>query len=342
MEGIVARRKPLIRAAGILIALAVLSVCLWRIVGQLDLERLKSQAWQIRTAPVGLALLVYGTALWLSAYEWTLLLPSGVRLPVTRLYGIQAVMSLLQTAVHHFAGQGYAIYQLVRREKLDSPAAVSLIAVDQLAEGFAKLALIVPAVLFFALPGSVGHGAQSLGLGLLVLLAALAVLLLAGRRLTADTGRAPDKWSAARRLLLAGSQNLRRLIQPRILLLATSLAFSKKLVRALSLLCVQQSLSIPLAWYVPFLVVAAIDLVTMVPLVPGHLGIFEAAVVLVYRSQGLDGDQALLAALLYHGVVLAASALPGLCVLGLEHARPTEGAAEEAAVPAIVPSSAET
>jgi uncharacterized membrane protein YbhN (UPF0104 family) len=62
------------------------------------------------------------------------------------------------------------------------------------------------------------------------------------------------------------------------------------------------------------LVVAALDLATMIPIAPGHLGVFEATVSFGYRYLGVDPERALLAALVYHAVFLTAMVGPGLFV----------------------------
>ncbi len=86
-----------------------------------------------------------------------------------------------------------------------------------------------------------------------------------------------------------------------------------------------------MAWYLPLVVVGAIDVATLIPVVPGHLGLFEAVVCLVYTTQGVDPERALLAALLFHGVSLYATVGPGLALMGSKALRlPGQAIAEPA------------
>ena len=68
---------------------------------------------------------------------------------------------------------------------------------------------------------------------------------------------------------------------------------------------------VPVSWRVGVLCLANVNLLTMIPVVPGNLGTYEAAVVIAYRSVGLSAEQALGIALVQHACYLVGFALPG-------------------------------
>jgi uncharacterized membrane protein YbhN (UPF0104 family) len=59
------------------------------------------------------------------------------------------------------------------------------------------------------------------------------------------------------------------------------------------------------------LILAAVNLATLLPVVPGNLGVYEAAVVLAYSYLGIAPERALGIALVQHACWFAALALPG-------------------------------
>ncbi len=232
------------------------------------------------------------------------------------LYRIVTVMSLLQNTVHHLAGHAFALYQLVRIERLTPVAAASIIALDQVAEGFAKVGLLAPLAMFVAIPGPLGLTAGGLAAGAVLLYAVLWIAAGTARRRRARAGHNAADEPRWLQLVTNWGGQLGEMLNPRRMLVATLLACSKKLLRAAAVWSVQESLSLDLPWYVPLVVVGAVDVATLLPVAPGHLGVYEAAICLVYSRQNVDPERALLAALLFHGVSLYATIVPGLVVLG--------------------------
>ncbi len=315
-------RKRIWQSLGMLLAAFAGVGLSLRVLRNVDLEQVLASASQLKPLWITVALLISPLTLLLAACEWRLLVPAGRQISVRTLFGVQCVMCLLQNTAHHFAGQGYALFQLMRKQHLPAAAVLSLLALDQLAEGVARLTWILPAVGLLAWPvatkaavGVLAIGVSSLGLSLLV-------FLLLERRYAAATVDEQSSWLARQLNRVAGGRHLQLLARPKILAAIFGLAISKKLVRAAAVLAVQQSLGLALPWYMPLVIVAAIDLATMVPLVPGHLGVYEAAVTLVCEWQGVPAESALALAILSHAVTLAATIVPGLILLISQGLRP--------------------
>ncbi len=309
------RDKIAWRIGGMLLGTAAGGLLLWYVTRGIDFSLLVEHGSEIRPGSVLLALLLVTALLWLSACEWKLFLSAANRRPVIRLYRIVAVMSLLQNVVHHLAGHAYALFQLVRGEGLSPAAAASIIALDQVAEGFAKFGLIAPLAFYVAIPGPLGLTAAGLAVGAVSLYALLLFAAAAARRRRSNAGENSDADPRWLRIFTAWGGQLADVMSPRRMLIATILACTKKLLRAGAVYCVQASLSLALPWYVPLIVVGAVDVATLIPIAPGHLGIFEAAVCLVYSRHGVEPERALLVALLFHAVSLYATIAPGLAVI---------------------------
>jgi uncharacterized membrane protein YbhN (UPF0104 family) len=58
-------------------------------------------------------------------------------------------------------------------------------------------------------------------------------------------------------------------------------------------------------------VLACLNLATLVPVVPGNLGVYEAAVVFAYTRLGVPAEQALSVGLVQHLCYFCALAIPG-------------------------------
>ena len=89
------------------------------------------------------------------------------------------------------------------------------------------------------------------------------------------------------------------------------LALAKKVVEVLAIVCVQRAFGVTLPVTSGILVLAALNLATLLPVVPGNLGVYEAAVVLTYTHLGIPAERALGMAVVQHVCYFAALALPG-------------------------------
>ena len=308
------RGRLIFRTAWAAAALLVVSVLLCLCFRGVDFAGL-SAAWEeLRLPLVFVAVLLLGLILFVGALEWKLFLPAGNTVSTGRLLKIIAVMGMLQNTLHHFAGQAFAVVRLGHREKLSKATALSILAQDQIAEGFARLLWFGFLAIVMAIPAWASNGIE--WVALIVIVGYAAALALAWRYRNFDD-RQPARsagWGSLGHFIAQWGYHLRGLRDTRIALLAVLLAVSKKCSKAAAVACVQRSLSIDLPFYAPFLIVGALDLATMISIAPGHIGVFEATVKFSYQYLGVDADRALLLALVYHAAYLVAMVLPGLLV----------------------------
>lgn len=297
------------RALHLIGCAAVLSLAIVAI-RQLSLTRVVAELAVARPAWIALALLCFTAILPLWALQWRVLAPAAPRPAVALMLGVVAMTSTVLNTAPLLVGEATGVYLLVSEAALSRAGAVSVLAMDQLFVGVAKLCVLAGAATVVSLPGWMARGAQGLGVGV-----ALLVLVIAGgawyaRALTTSVlGRAlPARLTRA---ALAAGTALAPVRSPARSGAAFTLALAKKLTEALAILCVQRAFGVALSPPTALLVLAAVNLATLLPLVPGNLGVYEAAVVLAYSYLGVAPERAVGIALVQHACYFVALALPG-------------------------------
>jgi uncharacterized membrane protein YbhN (UPF0104 family) len=180
---------------------------------------------------------------------------------------------------------------------------------DQLLVGIAKVCVLMLAAWTNDLPAWMEHGRTTLGVAVGALL-----LLLMGAAWRADAlSRLAAHALPARlaRLIAAAAAALAPLRSPPRATGALLLALAKKIAELAAIICIQHAFGISLPLSSALLVLAALNLATLLPIVPGNVGIYEAAVVLAYGWLGVNAERALGLAVVQHACYFAALALPG-------------------------------
>ncbi|HEX4147722.1 MAG TPA: lysylphosphatidylglycerol synthase transmembrane domain-containing protein, partial [Pirellulales bacterium] len=261
------------------------------------------------------AVVALSTVQWLMACEWSLLLPRAKRVGFGRLLGVVSIVVMLQNSLHHFAGHAFAVYQLGHRQRVGKSVMLSVLSMDQLAEAAARLLVWGLLAIFIGLPAWAAGGVW----GVLGLASVLYVVLLVCAWRHRDFQVAANSvrlsgWERLQYHFAEWAHHLHGIRQAPIIAAAISLAMSKKLARAAGVYCLQQSFGIDLPLYAPLLVVATLELATMISITPGHLGIFEASLFFVYQYLGLGPTEAMTLALVGHLAFLLGALLPGCIV----------------------------
>lgn len=306
-----------------LLALIVLTALLVIAARRLDLARVASELSVVRPLWIGLALLCFLSILPLWAAQWRILSPAVPRPPLRRMLGVVAMTSSVLNTTSLLVGEAAGVFFLVARAGLGRSAAVSVLAMDQLLVGMAKVVVLATAAWIVVLPVWMERGMTALtaSVGLL-----LAGLLLAAWR-TEQVARLASRHLSPRLATIATATTaaLAPLRSPTRFGGAFALALTKKLVEVLAILCIQRAFGVTLPFASAILVLAALNLATLLPIVPGNAGVFEAAVVLTYSHLGIGAERALGMAVVHHALFFAALALPGY--RWLARAAPTRSAA---------------
>ena len=93
---------------------------------------------------------------------------------------------------------------------------------------------------------------------------------------------------------------------------ALGIALVKKAVEVAAIVCVYRAFGLTVPIAAAIVVLAVLNLATLLPIVPGNVGVFEAAVVFALTRFDVTPEQALGVAVVQHLCYFVALALPGL------------------------------
>jgi hypothetical protein len=292
------------RAAVLLVVTALLVAA----AGRLDLTRIVRELVTLRPGWIAAALLCYAAILPLWALQWRLLAPAP-RPGFRRMFGVIVMTSSVLNTAPMLVGEAAGIALLVSRAGLSRAAALSVLAMDQLLVGVAKTIVLATAAAMVVLPVWMWRGMTALATSVALLLLVLGALAWRGEHLHASRLRLLSVRLA--HAASAASVALAPLRSPARGGGALCLALGKKFVEVLAILCVQRAFGLSLPFSSGVLVLAALNLATLLPVVPGNVGVYEAAVVVAYRHLGVSSELALGVAVVQHACYFVALALPG-------------------------------
>ena len=298
-----ARRAAWVSGAIVLVALLVVTA------RRIDAHRVVTELRTVRLVWIAAALGCYVAILPLWAMQWRILAPVAERNTFSRMLGVVAMTSSTLNTSAFFVGEAAGVVLLVARIGLTRSAALSVVAMDQLLVGIAKLTVIATGALTLTLPVWMHTGVTALAIGVCALLAGCLLAAWKYESISAHAERfVPSRMARALERMGVALSPLR---SPQRGGGALALALAKKAVEALAILCVQRAFGVSLPIASAVLVLAALNLATLLPLVPGNLGVYEGAVVLTYTYLGLPAEQAVSIAVVQHACYFAALALPG-------------------------------
>ena len=290
------------------VALGVITGLVALAAARLDLPKVAAGLAVARPGWIALALVCFVAILPLWALQWRLLLTGAPRAPLRSMLGVVAMTSTVLNTAPMLVGEAAGVFFLVTRAGISRASALSLLAMDQLFVGVAKLGVLAVAGAMLDLPDWMARGAQALllGVGALVL-AVLAMAWQAGRvgaHFIRLRGRGAE-------LVASVQAALAPMRSPSRSAGALSLALAKKLAEATAILCVQRAFGLELPPSSAVVVLAAVNLATLLPVVPGNVGVYEGAVVLAYSYLGVPPERALGIGLVQHACFFVALAIPG-------------------------------
>ena len=299
---------PRVRSAAHVAAVLVLGALLVLAIRQFDIAHVATVLATAKPMWVVLAVACYVAILPLWALEWCVLAPRDGRPLFMRMLGVIAMYSSVLNTTPLLVGEAAAVVFLVSRAGLARAAALSMLAMDQLVLGIAKIGVLVLATWLLVLPLWMERGLRALSVMVALLLVAMLVVAWSDRTVARAARTLPER---AGRALHAVADALAPLRSPWRGGSALVLALLKKLAEILAIICIQHAFGVALPASSAVLVLAALNLATLIPVVPGNVGVYEAAVVLAYGYMGVDTERALGMALVQHACYFVALALPG-------------------------------
>lgn len=224
------------------------------------------------------------------------------------------IITLFWQNIAHFAvGYGYALHRFIQRERVRPAAALGVVTIDQMAEGIAKAMYSASLVFYFVAPERAAMLLPLLFAGAVVGYFPLRPLLRRGAaRLALREPHSPS----GRKRLVSGAMIERygRMWNERAVWMCVALALFKKMFKVAAVYAVQIALGLDLPWIAPFTFIAVLDCATLVPLIPGHMGVYEATAVATFTRFGAGAEAALLIGVLYHAAFLVAAIVPAAVV----------------------------
>lgn len=277
------------------IAAGLFYLCLQSI----DLDR----AWDEFSSanPLWLFLAVFFNACILGVWSslWRLLLPEKISVSFARIFQANSFMSTSCNTIPFPGGHAVGVMALARRAEVGHTVALSVLALDQLMEGFAKIFVLTLVAMLVPLPDRMGQAI----LVFIVAIGLFATIMFYFAHKKPVDGKEPEAVSLAGKVRIFVSRwsaHLEVLRDMRIFGLGLLLALLMMFSQTLGIWAVQKSLDLDLPVWAPILVMGALNLATVLPVTPGNFGIYEGTAFLVYQFCGLTPELALSLALLQH------------------------------------------
>ena len=261
---------------------------------------------------------------------WYLLLPEKCSVPFSRIFQANSYMSTSCNTIPFPGGHAVGVVALARRAEVGHSVALSVLALDQLMEGFAKTFVLTLVVIFVPLPEPVGQAILIFVVVIGFFASVMFYLAHKQPRVKEGTVSFIDR---IRKFVSRWSVHLKILRDVRIFSFGLLLALLMMFVQTLGIWAVQKSLGLDLPFWAPILVMGALNLVTVLPITPGNFGIYEGTAFLAYQFYGLSSELALSLAFLQHLCFLIPMVGSGYLVLLFLTSAQKQSLSEEKWVP---------
>jgi len=225
--------------------------------------------------------------------QWSRLLSASNRRSWRELWQCVTLAMAAMNTLPFGGGHAVALGALARRGGLGVSAAVSLLALEQVCEGGAKLVLLTAALCVAPLPALLQRVAWILACALI-----MGILILCWIANHRTSGAVSHRWRAR------WAKHLDVLKRPARLSGAITLSLAMKICELVALYAVQRSLDIELPIVTAPLVLAVVTFASLISITPGNLGVYEAAALGVYQFLGLPASDAVALGLVQHACFL--------------------------------------
>lgn len=287
-------------------AWSVAAALLWLAVRGVDWRGAAAAARDARAAWIAAAMVANLAILLLWAALWLLLLPRDAVVRYARMFGIASVTSAIMNTIPALVGHASAVALLVTRGGLPVRTAGAVLTLDQLGEGLSKLAVLAIALTVVPLPSWMTSAALGIAMAVTGLLAATAIVARFGG-VNIGEGR-------LKRVLDGVRRDLHVLRSPARAAGALGIALAMKAAEAAAIACVIVALDVDVPRSAAVVVLAAVNLATMLPVSPGNVGTYEAGAVAAYRWMGASPEAAFAAAIVQHLCFLVPAVIPGVAI----------------------------
>jgi uncharacterized membrane protein YbhN (UPF0104 family) len=204
-------------------------------------------------------------------------------------------------------GHAAAVVLMVKRAAMSRAAALSVLALDQLGEGLAKVAIFLVVAIAAPIPDWMRVGVATLSTAVGVLLVSMIVFAHSHRHIHPKVESPMTVVDRMRVLAATWAKRMEALRSVRQSLVALMFAIGTKVAEGAGLLAVQHAFGVSLSIGSTALVLGAVVLGSILPVAPGNVGTYEAGAFLAYRHLGVDPAMATILAIASHACFMVPS-----------------------------------
>ena len=292
--------SPALLRGGILVGATLLLVVALQ---DIDWDRLLLLLRGLHLPWVAVAIGLNGSIIVLWSLQWRILVPGEGSVTWANIFLVVSAMAMISNSVPFMVGQASGVLLLARYGGIGNASALSVYTMEQVAEGIAKIVVVLGVALFAPLPAWLARGVQGLAVLVSVLGVTFVVLSLRFRHPPTTLGPAGG-FGRVQHFGAQWAHSLEGLRTPRVFGAGIALALAMKAAELGGILAVQRSLGLDLPVGTALLVLASVNFATIVSVSPGNLGVFEAASFAAYRLTGVSAEHALTLSLLQHACYL--------------------------------------
>lgn len=248
--------------------------------------------------------------------QWRAFLPAKHDVPFWRMFELTSLTSLAMNTIPFGGGHALGVVMLAKQEKVGHAIALSVLALDQIAEGVAKITLFSMVALFTPIPEAMKTAIVWVLMAVTLFFSVL--MFFALRHRDHQEPHADDTHDLSGRVkhfISKWAHNLEPMRNVRTFSFGVVMAWGMKLMEGLGIWAVQKAFGLDLPIWTVCVTLAAVNLATMLPVAPGNLGVFEAAVFFIYQFFGLTPEVAMGLAIVQHLCYLLPKIVLGYSIL---------------------------
>lgn len=310
--------KKVAPVLGWLFATALLVYFLRRV----DRSQLAQAMGMVRWSWVVIAIVANALILVSWAALWWAVSPREERPSYGVMFEINAMASALMNTMPFLGGHAAAVVLMVKRAGMTRTGALSVMALDQLGEGLAKVSIFLLVAIAAPLPDWMRVGIVTACTAVGGLLLAMVIAAHSHTRIRPPESGKLTLVGRGRILAANWAQRMETLRSVRQSLTALSFAIGTKVAEGAAILAVQYAFGVELSIGSTALVLAAVILGSILPVAPGNVGTYEAGAFLAYRHLGVEPSMAAILAVSSHACFMIPSVGVGYALGSWKWMRP--------------------
>lgn len=276
-------------------------------VSRVDRAALREAAAVVDWKWIFAAILMNGLILVSWAALWWTVAPRDERPTYRAMFEINAMASALMNTMPFLGGHAAAVVLMIKRASMSRAGALSVLALDQLGEGMAKVSIFFVVALAAPIPAWMRMSVGTLSVAVAGFLIGMVTLAHTHAQIRPDAEKPLTYIMRMRVLAATWAERMETLRSVRQSLIALVFAIGTKVAEGAALLAVQHAFGVHLSIGSTALVLAAIILGSILPVSPGNVGTYEAGAFIAYRHLGVDPAMATILAIASHACFMIPS-----------------------------------